>query len=87
MRLGVDKEVFLFNSRGEEATVRLLEIKGIDLNFEVLSVKKLKESVVKVALYASLLKKDNFELVIQKATEAGVFEITPIVTARTVNMA
>ncbi|MFA6397950.1 MAG: 16S rRNA (uracil(1498)-N(3))-methyltransferase [Candidatus Paceibacterota bacterium] len=38
----------------------------------------------KVSLYCSILKRENFELVLQKTTECGVFEIIPIITTRTV---
>ncbi len=38
----------------------------------------------KVTLYCAILKKDNFELVVQKATELGVEKIVPLITSRTV---
>ena len=41
------------------------------------------ESDLRVILGQALLKKDKFELVIQKATELGVTEIVPLVTERT----
>lgn len=40
----------------------------------------------KVTLYCAILKKDNFELVVQKATELGVTKIVPLITARTVKI-
>ncbi len=39
-----------------------------------------------VALYCALLKRDNFEWVVQKATEAGASEIVPVITDRTVKL-
>jgi 16S rRNA (uracil1498-N3)-methyltransferase len=42
------------------------------------------EPQIKVNLFCSILKKENFELVAQKAVEAGVFTITPIITERTI---
>lgn len=37
-----------------------------------------------VSLFCALLKKDHFELVVQKAVESGVREIYPLVTERTI---
>lgn len=39
-----------------------------------------------VVLCLAILKKDNFELAIQKAVEVGATEIVPVVTARTVKL-
>ena len=38
----------------------------------------------KVHLYAALLKGQNFDLVVEKATELGAYSITPVVTRRTI---
>jgi len=38
----------------------------------------------KVILYCSIIKKDNFELVVQKATEIGVTKIVPLICDRTI---
>ncbi len=37
-----------------------------------------------VHLYLAILKKENFELVLEKASEMGIKEITPILTERTI---
>lgn len=42
------------------------------------------EPIKKVHLYLSILKKENFELVLQKAGEMGINEITPVITTNTV---
>jgi len=39
---------------------------------------------VRIHLYAALLKHQNLDLVVEKATELGVSSFTPIVTARTI---
>lgn len=45
-----------------------------------------REPRIHVSLYCALLKRENFELVLQKATEVGVSAIVPLITERTVKM-
>ena len=45
---------------------------------------KSEPSKVQITLLMSLIKNDNFDLVLQKATELGVSEIVPIITERTI---
>ncbi len=41
---------------------------------------------IRCVLVCSILKKENFELVVQKAVELGVTEIVPMITSRTVKI-
>lgn len=41
-------------------------------------------SLRRLVLYPALLKKDNFELILQKCTELGVEEFFPLITERTI---
>ena len=43
-------------------------------------------AAVAAVLYCAILKRENFELVVQKATEIGVREIVPLITQRTVKL-
>jgi len=43
-----------------------------------------REAFKKVVLACAVLKKDNFEMVVQKATESGVVEIYPLITDNTI---
>jgi len=45
---------------------------------------RVKEPEAKVHLYASLLKGQSFDVVVEKATELGVASVTPVVTRRTI---
>ena len=64
------------------------EIASIEKNSIKVKVNKkyknTNESDKHVRLYCAILKKENFELVVQKATEIGVSEIIPIITDRTI---
>jgi 16S rRNA (uracil1498-N3)-methyltransferase len=42
------------------------------------------EPSTKISLYQGVLKADRFEFVLQKATELGVVEFVPVITARTI---
>ncbi len=42
------------------------------------------QNTKQVHLFCAVLKKENFELVVQKATECGISKITPIITERTI---
>lgn len=53
------------------------------VEFRVLEEVPAAPDVVRVTLLASLIKFDHFELLIEKATELGVAQIVPVITART----
>jgi 16S rRNA (uracil1498-N3)-methyltransferase len=84
LRLKAGDEILIFNGE-KERKGKIEEIAKnairIILKEEVIN---LRESKIKVKLFCSLLKKDNFEIVVQKATEVGVKEIYPIISKRTV---
>ncbi|MGE4555014.1 MAG: 16S rRNA (uracil(1498)-N(3))-methyltransferase [Candidatus Paceibacterota bacterium] len=84
LRLKAGDEILIFNCEKE----RKGKIEEIAKNTIKIILKEeiinLREPKIKVKLFCSLLKKDNFELVVQKATEIGVKEIYPIISKRTV---
>lgn len=74
--------VILFNGNGKEYKY-LLE--AISNTKSTLALEETYDSFIpskKITLYLSLIKKDNFELVVQKATELGVTKIVPIISSR-----
>ncbi|KKW21269.1 MAG: hypothetical protein A2131_00580 [Candidatus Sungbacteria bacterium GWC2_49_10] len=86
LRLKAGEEVILGDGKGREYTA---EIKKIDPKKIYLLIRKENGSAHEagknqVLLYCAILKRENFELVVQKATEIGVTEIVPILTERTV---
>lgn len=86
-RLNVGDEIILTDGREDDALCKISALAKDLLEVEVAGVRKIeKEPPVNAVLYCSVLKKENFELVAQKATEIGVKEIVPIITKHTVKL-
>ncbi len=87
LKLQKGEAVILSDGQGIE---RLGEIKNIGRNQVMIEFKeKMRKNRMEgpeVVLYLAILKKENFELVAQKATEVGVSTIVPIITERTVKL-
>ena len=84
MRCNVGDEVYLFNGKdGEFKSTILQETKK---KFSLNIVEKTKEflPVETCILCPAIIKKENMDFVLQKATELGVSEIFPVITDRTV---
>lgn len=85
LKLRKGEEIILCNGSGKDILVEIVEISKHSLLLkkekETKSTSELKR---KIHLYCALLKADNFDLVVQKATELGVTEITPLITHRTI---
>lgn len=68
-----------------EAVLRILETSKTVEEIEKKVVQaKVKKPKVKVTIIMSLIKNDNFDLVLQKSTELGVTQIVPVITERTI---
>ncbi len=77
----------LCNGTTDEAVVVLDEIQK---NFCMVQKQEVHENISeperKVTLYASIIKADHFELLAQKCTEVGLFQIVPVISHRTVKL-
>ncbi len=86
LKLKQSEKIVLCDGQGMQATYVIAEISkgrvGLARMGEVDSV--LTESRHVVTLYAAILKRENFEWLVQKATECGIYRIVPILTRRTV---
>lgn len=74
--------IVLFNGEGSDITYSFTSLSSKNAS---LLVQKKSPSYVpstEITLYLSLIKGDNFELVVQKATELGVSYIVPILSER-----
>lgn len=87
LRLRTGDLITLADGAMNEAVAEIVESgKGV-IRVKLLSTTKNKnESPREVLLYCALLKKENFELVVQKSTEIGVREIIPLLTEHTVKL-
>lgn len=87
LRLKIGTEVILCDGKNNEALCLISSLDKSEVVFEIVKVEiNKKEFPIDIILYCSILKKENFELVIQKAVELGVKEIVPIITKRTVKL-
>lgn len=87
LRFGVGDKIILGDGKLNEALVKITVLRKGEVVGEILQVSQNQnESSVHVVLYCSILKRENFELVVQKAVEVGVAEIIPLVTKRTVKL-
>lgn len=85
-RMGAGDSFVICDGKGQEATVEIAEADTV-LVVDVGEQRAVDaESATRTILYCAMLKRENFELVVQKATECGVAEIVPVVTARTVKL-
>tara|TARA_Y100001970_G_scaffold37312_2_gene46071 strand:+ start:13107 stop:13847 length:741 start_codon:yes stop_codon:yes gene_type:complete len=82
LRLRIDEEFILFNGSGYEAVFTIIKkTKSIicKLNRVIIPID---EPSVKVKFIIGLCKPERFELILQKCTELGAFDFTPVVTER-----
>lgn len=87
LRLNNGDEIILCDGKLNEASCVIENIGRNEVMFRVIKVWQNKKEFLKdIILYCSVLKRENFELVIQKAVELGVKEIVPIISRRTVKL-
>ncbi|KKR48977.1 MAG: Ribosomal RNA small subunit methyltransferase E [Candidatus Magasanikbacteria bacterium GW2011_GWC2_40_17] len=87
LKLQSGESIVLFNGDGFEYQGKIKE-----LNREEIVLKEIKKTANnvraknQVTLFCAVLKKENFELVVQKAAEVGVTKIIPLITERTIKL-
>lgn len=85
MRSG--EKCVLCDGNGNEVLVNIVDIQKNKIQFEVeKQYTSIADPSIKVTLFAAVLKSDHFELLAQKCTEAGVFQIIPIISKRTIKL-
>lgn len=87
LRMETGAIIQLFNGQGTEALglIESIDKKKVEVRVDdVFDSKEMPENLT--TLYCAVLKKENFELVVQKATEIGVAEIVPVISERTIKL-
>ncbi len=84
MRAGPGDAVILCDDITGEWATRVVEAGKRDVVLEVAERLRPREQVPDFWLCAALIKKDRFDLVLEKATELGVARIVPVLTRRCV---
>lgn len=87
LRLSPGEEIILSDGKGREARAEIISYDKRAVEVKILEAREeASESKTKVVLYLAILKKENFELAVQKCVEVGVFKIVPLITKRTVKL-
>jgi len=85
LRLRVGDEVLLFNGDGCEFVAVISEVSRSAVKLRVRDRReRIVESPLKINLVQGVSRGERMDIVVQKATELGVFRITPVMTAHSV---
>ena len=85
LKLREGESVVVCDGRGSEALGVIAEVSKDALVIRLAAPHASElEPGVSVTLYAATLKRDNFELIVQKAVEVGATRVVPIITRRTI---
>ncbi|MEB2287242.1 MAG: 16S rRNA (uracil(1498)-N(3))-methyltransferase [Anaerolineae bacterium] len=85
LRLRPGARIVVLDDRGAEYEVALVSVENKQARGDILARRPASgEPSAQVTLAQAVLKKDNFEWVLQKGTEIGVARFVPLITARTV---
>ncbi len=83
LRSRENEEIIIFNGQGQTWRARIKSVNKKSSELELIeALKDNTESCLKIHLAQAVSKGDRMDFVMQKATELGVTEITPILTER-----
>jgi len=86
LRLNPGEQISLSNGHGEALIFEIDKINHDNITIKFLNKSTELKSDKEIILYCAILKKENFELVVQKATEIGVTKIVPLISERTIKL-
>ncbi|OGY59113.1 MAG: hypothetical protein A3B23_02015 [Candidatus Colwellbacteria bacterium RIFCSPLOWO2_01_FULL_48_10] len=85
-RLEPGDKIILANGKGSEGTAEIRSFYKHGIELEILNIDEKSSASKKTVLYLAIIKKDNFELAVQKAVECGIGKIVPMITDRIVKL-
>ena len=87
-RYKVGHIIHFFNEKIGEIEVEILEIGKKDMSFKYIrhirDATDNKTQKRQISLYMSIIKNSNFEFIVEKAVELGIYQIIPVTTERTI---
>ena len=87
LRFKAGDTVILLDGSGKQATAKIKEMKKLVAAFTIEKVDEYESDTKETyTLYAAIIKQENFEILVQKATEVGVTTIVPLFTERSKKM-
>ncbi len=87
LRFKAGDKIIIADGNLREATAEIVSLNKKSATIRILEIKKNNnEPSIYTHLYCAILKRENFDLAVQKVTETGISEITPIITKRTVKL-
>ncbi|MFQ6082314.1 MAG: 16S rRNA (uracil(1498)-N(3))-methyltransferase [Candidatus Aminicenantia bacterium] len=81
VRIKEKEKIWLFDEEGNSYLAQVEEIKKKETHLSILKVEERPTNNIKIVLAQALIKPSKMELVIQKATELGIDEFIPVITA------
>lgn len=84
LRMKAGQPIILFNGQGGEYAAELTEVGKNRVSAKIVEYRDIdRESTLKVHLAIGISRGERMDLIVQKATELGAMEITPLFTERT----
>lgn len=87
LKLKRSEVVLLSDGKGLDRMAEIIDFENNEIRTRLVKeIKNRNELKVAINLYCSILKKENFELVVQKASEIGIKRIIPMISERTIKL-
>jgi 16S rRNA (uracil1498-N3)-methyltransferase len=83
LKLKAGERIVLSDGKGHDELVEITSL-GKEIKYKIVEKLQPVHPEREIHLYLAILKKENFELAVQKAVECGVSKIVPVITERTI---